>query len=243
VLAAFAAAAVLLVAACSSSGSAGSGSTGSSAATTTRAAAPDTASGAATPAAGAGVTIQTASGPLGTILTDGNGRTVYMWESDSPNTSTCSGQCASIWPPVTTSGTPVAGPGVASGKLGSFARADGSQQVSYNGWPLYYFASDKNPGDTSGQGNNGFGALWWVLDVSGTPVTAASGAPPAGSSPDAGSPSLVSSTVAAPPVASSSAIPSPVSSSAAGVSSSPPPVASSAGAPPVSSPGNGYVGG
>ncbi len=239
-IAAMAVAGALVVAACSSSGSSGGGSTastGSPAASTSQAA-----SAATTPASaatGSAVTIQTTTGALGTFLTDGTGRTLYMWVSDSPNKSNCSGQCATYWPPVTTTGTPVAGSGVTAAKLGVFARSDGSKQVSYNGWPLYYFAPDKQPGDTKGQGNNGFGALWWVLDASGTPITAAGASPSAPPSSAAGSSPAGSSSVA-PPSSSSAAAPSPASSSVP----APPAASSSAPVPTVSSGGsNGYLGG
>jgi predicted lipoprotein with Yx(FWY)xxD motif len=48
--------------------------------------------------------------------------------------------------------------------MGSVARTDGSEQVTYNGWPLYYFANDAAPGDTNGQGVN---EVWYVLDAAG----------------------------------------------------------------------------
>jgi predicted lipoprotein with Yx(FWY)xxD motif len=51
--------------------------------------------------------------------------------------------------------TPVAGTGV-TGSLGTFTRADGTIQVTYNGLPLYYWVSDTKAGDTTGQGINGF---------------------------------------------------------------------------------------
>ena len=230
-IAAMAVAGALVVAACSSSGSSGGGSsasTGSAAASTSQAA-----SAATTPASaatGSAVTIQTTTGALGTFLTDGTGRTLYMWVADSPNTSTCSGQCATYWPPVTTTGKPVAGSGVTADKLGVFARSDGSQQVSYNGWPLYYFAPDKQPGDTKGQGNNGFGALWWVLDASGTPITAAGASPSAPPSSAAGGSPAASSSAAPSPASSSLIAPSATSSVPA-----PPAASSSAPVPTVSS--------
>jgi Secreted repeat of unknown function len=69
-------------------------------------------------------------------------------------------------------------------------RADGSTQVTYNGHPLYYFKDDAAAGDTSGQGNNTFGAKWWVLSAKGTPIegaAAAGGAPSPASKPSTSS--------------------------------------------------------
>ncbi|MEO6991367.1 MAG: hypothetical protein ABI346_09755 [Candidatus Baltobacteraceae bacterium] len=76
---------------------------------------------------------------------------VYVSDGDTtPNVSTCTGGCAAIWPPV-------APPGVAlTAPWGSFARGDGSTQLSYNGKPLYTFVSDTQPDVASGDGVNGF---------------------------------------------------------------------------------------
>jgi hypothetical protein len=57
----------------------------------------------------------------------------------------------------------------------TFTRADGTTQVAYNGHPLYYFVGDKTADATTGQGNNGFGALWWVVTPAGAAITASAG--------------------------------------------------------------------
>jgi len=97
--------------------------------------------------------------------------------------SVCSGACASIWPPVTTTGTPTVSGGAVATDLGTFTRSDGTKQVTYDGHPLYYYAADSGPGMTSGQGVNGFGALWWLVAPSGVSLSGSSGsgstAPPA----------------------------------------------------------------
>ncbi len=46
-----------------------------------------------------------------------------------------------------------------TGTLTTFARADGSQQVAYNGEPLYYFTGDTAPGDANGEG---VGGVWFI---------------------------------------------------------------------------------
>ncbi|MFF3124548.1 hypothetical protein ACFVRD_19830 [Streptomyces sp. NPDC057908] len=112
-----------------------------------------------------------ASSPLGTILVDGKGRTLYPWEADTTSRSTCSGECAKEWPPVIVSGEPAAGKGVKAGLPGTTERSDGSREVTHNGHPLYYFADDKKAGDTNGQKVNDSGAEWYVLDTSGNKVT------------------------------------------------------------------------
>jgi predicted lipoprotein with Yx(FWY)xxD motif len=106
----------------------------------------------------------------GKALVDDQGRTLYLFEADKSDASTCSGACASIWPPVTTTGTAVAGPGIAAAKLGTTKRSDGKLQVTYNGHPLYRYAADAKPGDVNGQGLNQFGAKWYVLNGAGSKI-------------------------------------------------------------------------
>jgi predicted lipoprotein with Yx(FWY)xxD motif len=155
----------IAVAACGSASS----STSSSAAAAQPAPSSSTSSSSSS-GAGAAV-IATTKGSVGTYLTADNGRTIYLWVADTGGKSVCSGTCAKYWPPVETKGKPTAGSGVTAGDLGTITRSDGSQQVTYNGHPLYYFLVDKSPGQTNGQGNNGFGAKWWVVAPSGNAIT------------------------------------------------------------------------
>jgi|SRR5579862_2117354 len=114
--------------------------------------------------------VDLASSPLGRILVDGKGITLYDFALDKPKTSACYGACAALWPPLTTSGKPVAGPGVRASLLGTTKRKDGKLEVTYNGHPLYYFVTDRKPGQTTGQGLNQFGAPWWVLSAAGKEI-------------------------------------------------------------------------
>jgi predicted lipoprotein with Yx(FWY)xxD motif len=123
-----------------------------------------------TQAASGVATIAVRTTPLGRILVDGRGMTLYLFEKDTGMKSTCDGTCAKFWPPVTTTGAAKAGSGLDAGKLGTTARTDGGTEVTYNGHPLYYYAGDKQPGDTTGQGLNAFGALWYVLSPAGKEV-------------------------------------------------------------------------
>lgn len=153
------AAAALVVGACTASGSTGSygypaGGTSSS----------PSANSAAAP------TIGLRSTPLGPILVDANGKTLYLFEADKSAMSTCYGDCASVWPPLLTGGSPVAGSGVNQSLLSTTTRTDGSHEVVYNGHPLYYFVSDKQAGDTTGQAITSFGAEWYVLSAGGSKV-------------------------------------------------------------------------
>jgi predicted lipoprotein with Yx(FWY)xxD motif len=116
------------------------------------------------------ITLLTAEAPFGTYLTDSAGRALYMWDADREGSSTCYGDCAAEWPPLTVGDAAEAGPNVDASLIGTVARTDGTQQVTYGGWPLYYFESDVQPGELSGQGDTGFGAVWWVVAPNGEPL-------------------------------------------------------------------------
>jgi len=118
----------------------------------------------------AGATVSTRSSKLGTVLVDGRGRTLYLFERDRGAASSCSGACASVWPPLTTDAKPAAGGAVAPGKLGESRRADGTTEVTYAGHPLYTYAGDTKPGDVTGQDVDQFGAAWYVLAPSGRKI-------------------------------------------------------------------------
>ena len=83
---------------------------------------------------------------FGDILTDAGGNTVYLFTEDERNKSNCAGGCATAWPPLLTVGDPTAGEGVNADRLGTITRDDGSTQVAYNGWPLYYFPLTRSLG-------------------------------------------------------------------------------------------------
>jgi predicted lipoprotein with Yx(FWY)xxD motif len=167
--------AALLTAACSSSGSSSSSAAAASAG--------GTASPAAA-AAGSGLVITTKSGSAGAFLTDGSGRAVYLWAKDGKDSSACSGACAGAWPPVTTTGAVTASGGVNKADLSTITRSGGTKQVVYDGHPLYYFSGDSGPGQVNGQGSDGFGAKWWLVDPAGTSITAAVTVP-SGATPSA----------------------------------------------------------
>jgi len=130
---------------------------------------------------------------LGDYLTGPTGMTLYANNLDTANTSTCSGTCATNWPPLTvTPGTIVTGPAGASGVFGFFMRADGTTQVSYNGLPLHYFAGDSVAGDTTGAGKSDQGpnTMWFVTPLSGVlPATVGASA----SAMTSGAPSAMAS--------------------------------------------------
>jgi predicted lipoprotein with Yx(FWY)xxD motif len=167
----------LLVAACSSAAGA------------TAAGAP--ASGNPASASTTGTVITTHSGSAGSFLTDGSGRAVYLWTKDSMDKSAASGAVVGAWPPVPAKGMVTTSGGAQAGDLGTITGFGGTKQVTYDGHPLYYFAGDSGPGQTNGQGSDGFGAKWWLVAPSGAQITGAetAAAPAAPASPAPTAPS------------------------------------------------------
>jgi predicted lipoprotein with Yx(FWY)xxD motif len=101
---------------------------------------------------------------MGSLLVDSKGMTLYLYTTDTPNTSNCYGPCAVAWPPLLTAGAPIAGSGVTASMLGTTTRTDGTTQVTYNGWPLYYYQTDKAAGDTTGENVQN---VWFVVTPAG----------------------------------------------------------------------------
>ena len=114
-------------------------------------------------AATSGTRVNIAKTHLGRILVDSKGITLYDFPPDKGKISVCYGACAALWPPLITHGKPVAGRGARASLLGTTKRKDGKLQATYGGHPLYYFVTDRKPGQTTGQGLNQFGGPWWVL--------------------------------------------------------------------------------
>lgn len=104
---------------------------------------------------------------LGQILVDSAGHTLYDFHKDKGTTSSCYNACAAAWPPLLTKGEPHASNGAQEGMIGTTKRKDGSEQVTYNGSPLYTFTGDKGPGEANGNDVDAFGAEWYALTPSG----------------------------------------------------------------------------
>src|SRR5262249_51465980 len=110
-------------------------------------------------AAAAAVTLKSSdNSALGTpIVGSSTGKTLYRYHDDTKSSAKCTGACAASWPPllVAAGKKPVAGKGLTASKLGMLKRTDGKTQVTYGGYPLYFFAGDKKAGDVNGQGLEG----------------------------------------------------------------------------------------
>lgn len=119
-------------------------------------------------------TVAVSDAAMGEILVDAEGRTLYMFDQDQRGASTCYEGCEPNWPPLVVDSEPVAGAGVDQALLGTVEREDGSQQVTYADWPLYYYAQDSAAGDLNGQSVDG---VWWVLGPTGEPIRSSGGPP------------------------------------------------------------------
>jgi predicted lipoprotein with Yx(FWY)xxD motif len=117
--------------------------------------------------------------PLGKVLVDAHGRTLYLFKGDRPNVSRLSRAGLAVWPAFASTGRPRAEGGAKAASIGTTIGRSGRRQVTYNHHPLYYYVGDQGPGGTNGQGLNQFGALWYVLAPNGNAVIGARKAPAA----------------------------------------------------------------
>ncbi len=156
-------AATFLLAACGSSGSSGtSGTTAGGYGYGAVSSAPSTTTATSAPAASAPV-VSSASTSLGTVLVDADGRTLYEYQPDPSGRSTCTGACASAWPPLTASGTVAVGSGLTAS---SFTTVNDGV-VAVDGHALYRYGGDSQAGDTNGQG---IGGIWHAAGADGSPI-------------------------------------------------------------------------
>jgi predicted lipoprotein with Yx(FWY)xxD motif len=126
----------------------------------------------------AGTVVNLEQTPLGAVLVDGRGRTLYLFDKDRNGISACTSACLDYWPALTSRATPRAGKGVQQSLLRVSRAPNGRHQVTYAGHPLYTFVGDKHAGQTSGEGLNTFGAEWYAVAADGhavEPATSSSG--------------------------------------------------------------------
>jgi predicted lipoprotein with Yx(FWY)xxD motif len=120
-------------------------------------------------ATGGEAAVLVADTSLGQVVTAGNGKTVYIFIPDAQGAPTCTAACAQAWPPLTVAdgASATGGDGVDASMVGTADHPEAGTQVTYNGWPLYFFAGDSAPGDVNGQGSGG---VWYALDPTGNPI-------------------------------------------------------------------------
>jgi predicted lipoprotein with Yx(FWY)xxD motif len=104
---------------------------------------------------------------FGRILFDGRDRVLYAFTRDRQGgPSQCYDECATAWPVYFAEESPQAGEGVEQSLIGTTKRRDGRLQLTYDGWPLYYYVDD-GPGEVLCQNVSEFGGLWLVVQPSG----------------------------------------------------------------------------
>jgi predicted lipoprotein with Yx(FWY)xxD motif len=126
------------------------------------------------PSGSSGVALSTRSiKGLGTVLVAGDGRTLYTFAPDKAKKVTCTGSCATVWPPlkIGSGQKPSVSGGVKSSMVSSVPDPSGGQVVTYNGWPLYLYQVDQIAGTDHGQGLNSSGGVWYAMAPSGTQIT------------------------------------------------------------------------
>ncbi len=121
-------------------------------------------------AAAGDASVEVASTSLGDVVVGADGMTLYMFDPDAQGDPTCYDDCATAWPPLVAEGEPAVGEGLDEALLGTVERTDGTSQVTYNDWPLYYWAQDAAAGDVTGQA---VGEKWWVVGPDGEPIRTA----------------------------------------------------------------------
>jgi predicted lipoprotein with Yx(FWY)xxD motif len=163
---AIAAATLALAAGC---GGGGGGKTGAASVPPTTSAPTRSVATTPTPPAKAGTLVKVRASEFGPVLVDGRGQALYLFTRDGRGPSRCSGACAAAWPPLYTTGRPVAGSGATAAKLGTVGRAGGRLQVTYAGQPLYLYHAD-TPTKILCQDVDEFGGKWLVVKPSGAPV-------------------------------------------------------------------------
>lgn len=116
------------------------------------------------------LTVSVETSDYGEILVDDEGQALYLSARDPSHRSTCYNTCAEIWLPFTTNGKPEASGDAHASQLAVISRTDGTDQVTYGGHPLYYFADD-NPDTTNGHNLTQFATEWYLVSPAGNPVT------------------------------------------------------------------------
>ena len=105
-------------------------------------------------------TVMVGTGKMGNYLTDGDGKTLYYFTKDSSGMSACTGNCIKNWPAFSADSFVVPS-ALSASDFGTITRDDGTKQITFKGYPLYYFIRDTKRGETTGQG---VAKVWYMVD-------------------------------------------------------------------------------
>jgi len=117
-----------------------------------------------------GTTVEVTRTRYGRMLVDGNGRALYLFTREATARSRCYGACAQAWPVFLARGPVRAGRGANARLVGTTTRRDGRRQVTYDGHPLYYYVTDRAPGQVTCQNVTEYGGTWLVVGPSGAAI-------------------------------------------------------------------------
>jgi predicted lipoprotein with Yx(FWY)xxD motif len=121
-------------------------------------------------AARTSTTVKVMKTRYGRILVDGDGRALYLFTRERGAASRCYGACADAWPVFFARGKLRAGSGAEARLIGTTRRKDGRRQVTYAGHPLYYYVTDREPGQVTCQNVVEYGGTWLVVAPSGKAI-------------------------------------------------------------------------
>ena len=113
-----------------------------------------------------GTVVRVGKSTFGRMLFDDRGQAIYLFEPEADGRPVCYDACEDAWPPVLTRGRPVAGDGLRDSLLGTVERRDGRSQVTYGGWPLYFYAHE-DPGEVLCHDVVLNGGLWLAIGPDG----------------------------------------------------------------------------
>jgi predicted lipoprotein with Yx(FWY)xxD motif len=166
--------AVLLIVPAVALATAGCGGSSKSSSSSTPASAPPAPSTTGSAPSGGGVEISSSTiARLGPALVNAQGHTLYVFRPDKRKKVTCVSTCAAIWPPafLPSGKQPVAAAPVKQSLLGSDRDPAGGRVITYAGWPLYTYVTDRAAGQATGQALNLNGGLWYVISPAGKVIT------------------------------------------------------------------------
>lgn len=106
---------------------------------------------------------------LGVVLVNAKGRTLYAFMKDAQRRVTCTGSCATFWPPLKwkSAHKPTAGGAAKNSLLGTVKNPSGGRVVTYNKWPLYTYSGDSGAGQAKGEALKLNGGKWYVISAKG----------------------------------------------------------------------------
>lgn len=106
----------------------------------------------------------------GSYIADAEGKTLYTLVDENRQVLPCEAECLAAWPPFTGEASLGEGSQLDASLIATVDTADGGSQVTYNGFPLYYYSQDTQPGALAGQGLEGFSGTWYIIGDNGEPL-------------------------------------------------------------------------